>query len=350
MIIRPYLLAAAILSALLTAAAAQSGDDRAAAPVLRASVTVTADVVRIGDVIDNAGAASQIAIYRAPDLGTTGLVPVSQVIAALRSHRVIGVDTRDISEISVTRASRTLATRDIELLIARALERRNGLGEASNISVTFDHEIRVLQLDASNSGDMDPISTRYDSRNGRFDISFEVANEQRVTPKRLRFTGIAIETVEAAILSRNIERNEIVKTADVLIERRPKTEIGADLASRDRAVGMQARKPLRAGQPLRSADLAKPDLVQRDQTVTLTYETAGLYLTMRGKATEGGTEGDIVNVMNLQTKRIVQGTVIGPGQISVVAPAPRRIATAAADPAPVATASIAAAGTSQQPE
>ena len=51
-----------------------------AAPVLRASVTVSGDIVRIGDVIDNAGTAAQIAIYRAPDLGTTGTLPVAQVL------------------------------------------------------------------------------------------------------------------------------------------------------------------------------------------------------------------------------------------------------------------------------
>ena len=51
--------------------------------MLRASVTVAGDVVRIGDIIDNAGTAAQIAIYRAPDLGTTGSLPTAQVIAAL---------------------------------------------------------------------------------------------------------------------------------------------------------------------------------------------------------------------------------------------------------------------------
>jgi len=46
-------------------------------------------------------------------------------------------------------------------------------------------------------------------------------------------------------------------------ERRPKAEVGGDAATRDRAVGMQMRKQLRAGQALRIADLAKPDMVQR---------------------------------------------------------------------------------------
>ena len=65
-------------------------------------------MVRIGDVIDNAGTAAQIAIYRAPDLGTTGSLPTAQVLAALQAHQVIGVDTRDIKAVSVTRLSRTI--------------------------------------------------------------------------------------------------------------------------------------------------------------------------------------------------------------------------------------------------
>ena len=40
---------------------------------------------------------------------------------------------------------------------------------------------------------------------------------------------------------------------------------------------------------MKVADLAKPDLVTCDQNVTLVYESTGLYLTVRGKAMEGGT-------------------------------------------------------------
>ena len=102
--------------------------------MLRANVQVSGDLVRIGDIIDNAGSAGQIAIYRAPDLGTTGSLPVAQVLNTLRAHQVIGVDTRDLKEISVTRLARTLEGKDIELQVARALERRNGLGDAANLS------------------------------------------------------------------------------------------------------------------------------------------------------------------------------------------------------------------------
>ncbi len=326
MIARSLILASALLAASASVAVAQSRLEQAdiiAAPALRANVQVSSDIVRIGDLIDNAGSASQIAIYRAPDLGTTGSLQVTQVINALRAHQVIGVDTRDLKEISVTRLARSIEGKDIEAQVGRALERKNGLGDAANLNLTFDRDPGDVRLDAGFTGAIQPTSVRYDNRNGRFDVTFEIANDSGINATKLRFTGTAVETVEAAVLARSVERNEVLKSSDVVVERRPKAEVGADAAGRDRAVGMQARRQLRAGQALRVADLAKPDLVQRDQNVTLIYESPGLYLTVRGKALESGTEGDVVNVMNLQSKRTVSGTVTGRGQVSISVATPR---------------------------
>jgi flagella basal body P-ring formation protein FlgA len=308
----------ATISALLVLALpAQAADDGIAAPTLRASVTVTSDVVRVGDLIDNAGSAALIPVYRSPDLGTTGALPVAQVLSVLRGKQVIGVMTGDIKEVSVTRLARTLANKDLENAVASALERRFGLGEAANISVTFDRGISDMRLDASNTGVLLPVATRYDARSGRFDIAFEVNNDNNPTPTKLRFAGTAIETVEVAVLTRDIERTEMLKSSDVAQERRPRAEVTGEAATRDRTVGMQLRRPMRAGTPLRVADIAKPEFVQRDQNVTIIYQVPGLYLTTRGKAIESGAEGDTVNVLNVQTKRTLTGVVTGRGQITV---------------------------------
>ena len=341
MTIRRLVLATALFIASHAPSLAQNRD--IATPVLRASVNVAGEVVRIGDVVDNAGNAAQIAIYRAPDPGTTGSLPTAQLLATLRAHQVIGVDTRELAAISVTRLARSIEQTEIEREVARALERRSGLGEAANLSLTFDRDVQTLQLDASANGALQPAAVRYDTRSGRFDVSFEIASDTNAVPVKLRFTGSVVETVEAAVLARSVERNEVIKASDVLIERRPKAEVGNDAASRDNTVGMQARRQLRAGQALRVTDLAKPDLVVRDQNVTLIYESGGLYLTIRGKALEGGTEGDAVNVLNLQSKRTVSGIVVGRGQVSVAIapPRPAPVTTGAAEPA--APVSVAAA-------
>lgn len=317
MMLRPILFTTALLS-LCAGALAQDKSAEIASPSLRASVVVTADIVRIGDVVDNAGPAATIAIYRAPDPGMTGTLPVAQIMGLLRSHQVIGVDPRNLREISVTREARSFEATEIEQAIARALERRNGLGDAVNISLTFDRAPGDIHLDAGHSGTLTPVTVRYEPRNNRFDVTFEVAHEGGRGPVKLRFSGTATETVEAAVLARSLERNEVLKSADVTMERRPKAEVGADILTRDRAVGMQARRQLRAGQPLKGGDVTKPDLVQRDQGVTLIYENGGVYLTVLGKALDNGAEGDIVSVMNLQSKRTVSGIVVARGRVAIV--------------------------------
>jgi len=313
--IRTTLVTLSVLLAL--ALPAQAADDGIAAPTLRANVTVTSDVVRVGDLIDNAGSAALIPVYRSPDLGTTGALPVAQVLSVLRAKQVIGVMTGDIKEVQVTRLARTIAGKDLENAVASALERRFGLGDAANIAVTFDRGLADMRLDASNTGALQPVATRYDARGGRFDIAFEISNDSNPVPTKLRLTGTAIETVEVAVLTRDIERSEMLKSSDVAQERRPKADVTGEPALRERAVGMQLRRAMRAGTPIRVADIAKPEFVSRDQSVTVIYQVPGIYLTTRGKAIESGAEGDTVSVLNLQTKRTLTGVVTGRGQVTV---------------------------------
>ena len=341
----------ATISALLVLALpARAADDFIATPTLRASITVTSDVVRVGDLIDNAGSAALIPLYRSPDLGTTGALPVAQVLAVLRAKQVIGVMTGDIKEVQVIRLARTLANKDLETAVASALERRFGLGDAANITVTFDRGIADMRLDASNTGVLQPVATRYDARSGRFDIAFEINSDNNPAPTKLRFTGNAIETVEVAVLTRDIDRVDLLKASDVAMERRPKAEVTGEAASRDRTLGMQLRRPMRAGTPIRVADIVKPDFVQRDQNVTVIYQVPGIYLTTRGKAIESGAEGDTISVLNLQTKRTLSGVVTGRGQVTVqgasqAAPMPAAVEQTSSlkrdeAPAPVDTAAL----------
>ena len=332
------LLVTALLIAAPSAAFPQEKEDAIAAPVLRAQVTVESDIVRIGDMVENAGTAAQIAIYRSPDLGTTGTLPTTQVISALQSHQVIGVQTHDIKSVTVTRLARTIDAKEIESQVAHAIEHRSGLGDAGNLNLTFDREVQDVRVESWNNGALQPVSVRYEPRNGRFEVTFEISNDVNGARTRLRFAGVVVEMLDAAVLTRNVDRGDVLKASDLVIERRPRTEVGGDAATRGRSVGMQMRRSLRAGQALHMADVGKPDLVQKDDNVTLIYEAAGIYLTARGKAIDNGTDGDTVTVLNLQSKRTITGTVVGRDQVAISIVRPR-LAAAAETEAPLSAAS-----------
>ena len=64
----------------------------------------------------------------------------------------------------------------------------------------------------------------------------------------------------------------------------------------------------------------KPEIVLKNDTVMIYYEVPGIVLTMRGKALESGAEGDLVSVLNVNSKRTIQGVVTGPGRVTVMGP------------------------------
>ena len=98
-------------------------------------------------------------------------------------------------------------------------------------------------------------------------------------------------------------------------------------------------RPSACVRPLRRTDLSRPELVHRDDNITLVFEVPGILLTTRGKALDSGAEGDVISVLNPQSKRTVQGIVSGSGRVTVLSTVLRtsQDTTAAAIPRAVAS-------------
>src|SRR4051812_12773985 len=120
----------------------------AAPPRLKELVTVTSELVRIGDLVENAGAAADIPVFRAPDLGQTGAVAVARIAQALRPFDITGIEADGFSEVIVTRLSRAITAKEITERIASAVSGRYGYGDAQNLAVMLDRDIRTLHVEA----------------------------------------------------------------------------------------------------------------------------------------------------------------------------------------------------------
>lgn len=295
-----------------------------ARPKLRAQTVVTGDIVRIGDLVEHAGIIANVPIFRAPDLGSSGTVPAQVVVEAVRGHALVGLDTGGVAQVMVTRATRSFAPEQIESTLVTALAEQFALGNVKDIALTFDRELRALHVEPAN-GELRIARLTYDARTARFDATLDVPGHAP-----LRLIGHARAMMDVVTISRPIARGEIIKHADIAIERRPRNEIGRDvIADREQAVGLASRNVMQPGRVLRMTDLMKPEVIQRNETVTIVYEMPGIMLTVRGKAAEGGAEGDTIAVLNEQSKRTVQGVVAGPGRVVIAARGPRVVANLA---------------------
>jgi flagella basal body P-ring formation protein FlgA len=321
----------AVLSASAAAQSAQTAPSEPPRPYLKAEAVVTGPIVRVGDLVANAGIIANVAIFRAPDLGQTGVVPADTVVEAVRAHALVGLDTAGLSEVVVTRAAREIPVADVEALVARSLSTRFNLGDIKDIAVTFERDPRAIEVDPNAKGEPRVANLYFDPRSGRFDATLDIPTGVKGNGIQghglLRLSGRAAVTTDVVTVSHAIDRGAIIKVSDVVVERRPRATIGRNaLNSADQVIGLAARTNLRAGAPLRSTDLMKPELVQRNETVTLVYQVPGITLTVRGKAADGGAEGDVISVLNEQSKRTVQGVIVGPGRVVVSTGSPRLVA------------------------
>src|ERR1700752_2654295 len=292
-----------ILALAATPAAAQLSGGSYAPARLKSQATVSSDIVRIGDLVENAGGVANTPIFRAPDLGQTGAVPVRAVLDAVRPHGLAGVDARGLSEIAVTHASRTISAETIEQRVVTALTSRYSIGRLENLNITFDPLVRPIELPLTSAAEPTLARMSYEKSGGRFDVTFELPGQRA----QWRYTGTAFETVEAAIVTRPLARGDLVRQSDITIERRAKSEFSSEPpAPAADIAGRAARTSLPAGQGLRASDLMKPEMVKKNEMVLLHYQVPGIVLTMRGQALESGTEGDLVNVLNIQSKRTIQ--------------------------------------------
>jgi len=83
------------------------------------------------------------------------------------------------------------------------------------------------------------------------------------------------------------------------------------------ALGLEARVTIYAGRPVRAGDLGPPAVVERNQIVPISFLSGGLTIKAVGRALARGGVGDVIRVMNLESRTTVSGRIAPDGQLVV---------------------------------
>lgn len=120
------------------------------------------------------------------------------------------------------------------------------------------------------------------------------------------------------VTTRPLPRGHVLNRSDLRVEERDLTTIrGTYLRQPAQAAGQMLRRQLQAGSVLRLNEIAPPILVHRGEQVSIDAGTGPVQVRVYGKALNNGAQGDLVQVRNLSSRRIVQGVVTGSGAVTV---------------------------------
>ncbi|HWY62836.1 MAG TPA: flagellar basal body P-ring formation chaperone FlgA [Rhizomicrobium sp.] len=127
--------------------------------------------------------------------------------------------------------------------------------------------------------------------------------------------------VRVVVPVRDIARGEVILDSDLTFGTVPGTALMNGTVTRiAAATGMETRRVLRAGEVLLASDLRRPVVVNRGQTVTMTFDAPGVDLTAMGRAMSEGGIGDTVTVQNPASFRMVTAVVIAAGTVRATGP------------------------------
>ncbi|MEQ9349798.1 MAG: flagellar basal body P-ring formation chaperone FlgA, partial [Alphaproteobacteria bacterium] len=287
-----------------------AGAALAASPLtLRSDTVVTGDVVRIGDLFDNAAEMADIPVAFAPEPGRSVILDAAWLAEMARQYRLDWQPASRFDRIRLSRASTLIDRQSIEAAVAQALEVQ-GLGKEMEIDLgRRPIEFHVPTTDTGGA-DIAVRDLAFDTASGRF-TAILAAPASGTAQHRFALSGRVHTTVMVPVLAYDLAAGEVVTDDHIVTVRLRESELRGNLVlDTDRLVGSAVRRTIAAGEPLRPSDLRTPVVVSKGSLVTIIYRTNVLTLTAQGRAMVNGASGESIAVMNAQSNRIVDAVVV----------------------------------------
>lgn len=118
------------------------------------------------------------------------------------------------------------------------------------------------------------------------------------------------------ILIRDIARGDVIGADDLDWADASGTR-ARGIAVWDAAVGMEAKRGLKAGQHILAGDIKTPAVIRKGDPVKLVYVTEGVRLSVDGVAQNEAALGESVRILNTYSKRTVDAVAAGHGEARI---------------------------------
>jgi flagellar basal body P-ring formation protein FlgA len=295
-----------ILSLVIALIFISAGGSKADAAFLRTTVSVAADVVRLGDLFGESGETSTFVVAKSPPPGERLVLSAGQLeTLAERGGLKWTTDNRFLRS-TVTRQARTIDTEEITAKVIAAL-RAEGLEESWRIALGRNDVTAQVALDEDQPVRVS--NTRFSLHSKRFSTVLEVPRGAD-NAERKQITGNIFQVIKVPVPAHRMQRGDIIGDRDLDYISIPREKVGRTvLLDKSRIVGKEVRRLLTNGKPIRAGDIRPPVIVEKGTLVTIVLQTNRMRISARGKALQDGAAGETVRVLNTRSRQTVEGVV-----------------------------------------
>ena len=281
---------------------------------LKSDVVVTGPAVTLGDVLTDAGKAALVKVAPAPAPGSRMMLSTSAIARTATDNGIEWENPYNLTSVAVTRAGKAISHDTITKTIAEAIRAQ---GDDGDKSIQLSGAQGTLYVPANSQEAVTIKEMNYNRTTGMFTATLTVPGDAGHMASAT-VTGRATDVVRIPVLNRAVSRGQIISKNDIdWTEVSPSRVQGTVVSDPADLIGKAARRPLRADSPLRTADVQEPILIGKNTLVTLVAAGPNLMLTTVGRSLDDGAKGEVIRVMNNQSHKLVQGTVISANEVRV---------------------------------
>ncbi|MGZ8433079.1 MAG: flagellar basal body P-ring formation chaperone FlgA [Candidatus Binatia bacterium] len=123
---------------------------------------------------------------------------------------------------------------------------------------------------------------------------------------------------QVVVAARPIGRQESLSAKDLRLERREITSRTAQFFTRlDDVVGKQSTRSIQSDDVITANAIERPTLLKRGSPITLVFDSGSLRVETQGVAEEGGRMGDLIQVKNFTSGKMLRGVVLNERNVKV---------------------------------
>jgi flagella basal body P-ring formation protein FlgA len=278
--------------------------------VLRERLNVDGAQITLGDLFENAGAAAETPIARAPAPGARTSLDVSYVQRMAAQNNLDWANAGYLRRVTVSRNSRVISGETLTDILEGELM----MTEGRRHEVRLSNTALMLHAPVDSLGGLEVLSLNFDPRSGLIAVEVQPYSDADI----VRVTGRAYATMDIPVLARPVPAGEVIDADDIdwIAVRADRVRPDA-ITDPESIIGSETRRALRANEPLRGYDLQEPVVISRGEIIALTFQAPGIQLSVRARALEDAAEGELARFVNLQSNRTVEALVEGPGRANV---------------------------------
>jgi flagella basal body P-ring formation protein FlgA len=116
----------------------------------------------------------------------------------------------------------------------------------------------------------------------------------------------------------SIQRGNVISELDVIVERTRSEKIFKNVATQlDKVIGKAAKKNIQVGKIIKFRDIKEVPTIKRGSRVMIVAKRGTMRITAPGAVREDGYKNSVVQVVNLETKKLIYAEVINANTVEV---------------------------------